>query len=457
MYKAESDALAQPKSKKTQEIFPVKEVTGLSKALSQAAKAENQLTKATLKIVQVADGALAAFDQLDVLGKKKTVSGSSTSSGSSKKTTKEKTDSQAGKGAQAGNQETLSAKLLPDTSQALERLKGIRDAFGSLNLDMETLWQQTLDGLLASWVVTGTLITGNVGLVTGVVGQNLGALWEEGIQPVLQNISESLMQLWSGQIVPGFEGLSRYLAGLIAQAPELLKGFVEPVVGYFTTLLLPGATASFQMLQETAKALDTALSGVAAGIIASLEGITTFMNGVFSGDWQKAWDGIKTVFQGQWQGMLEFARGTVNAIISIINSMIKAATDGINYIIKQLNQISFDIPDWVPGIGGSSFGIHINPLTPYQIPRLATGAVIPPGAEFLAVLGDQRSGRNLEAPENLIRQIVREESAGQQMRLNISAKGSAGELVRWLRFEMERETGRQGTSLIKGGENLAVY
>ena len=47
-----------------------------------------------------------------------------------------------------------------------------------------------------------------------------------------------------------------------------------------------------------------------------------------------------------------------------------------------------------------------------QIPRLAQGAVIPPNREFLAVLGDQRHGTNLEAPEDLIRKIVREEAGG---------------------------------------------
>lgn len=62
------------------------------------------------------------------------------------------------------------------------------------------------------------------------------------------------------------------------------------------------------------------------------------------------------------------------------------------------NCYSFDIPDWVPGVGGKTFGVNIPMIPDYKIPALAQGAVIPPNREFLAVLGDQRSGTNIETP-----------------------------------------------------------
>lgn len=71
------------------------------------------------------------------------------------------------------------------------------------------------------------------------------------------------------------------------------------------------------------------------------------------------------------------------------------------------------IPDWVPFIGGESFGFNLPNISAPQIPYLASGAVIPPNAPFMAVLGDQKRGNNIEAPEELIRRIVREESGGQ--------------------------------------------
>ena len=83
-----------------------------------------------------------------------------------------------------------------------------------------------------------------------------------------------------------------------------------------------------------------------------------------------------------------------------------------------------------------------------SIPALATGAVIPPNGEFLAVLGDQKKGRNLEAPENLIRQIVREESGG-GLSGTLTIRPAPG-LTRYLAYELKREDARAGTPLVEG-------
>ena len=84
------------------------------------------------------------------------------------------------------------------------------------------------------------------------------------------------------------------------------------------------------------------------------------------------------------------------------------------------------------------------------IPQLATGAVIPPNRRFTAVLGDQRNGMNLEAPEGLIRKIVREESGGGGSTV-IRFSGSLAQLARVLKPEIEREGIRAGTPLAGGG------
>jgi len=71
---------------------------------------------------------------------------------------------------------------------------------------------------------------------------------------------------------------------------------------------------------------------------------------------------------------------------------------GINAAVGALNNLSFDVPDWVPEIGGNSIGFNIPELSTISIPRLAQGAVIPPNKEFLAMLGDQNKGTNIETP-----------------------------------------------------------
>lgn len=177
-----------------------------------------------------------------------------------------------------------------------------------------------------------------------------------------------------------------------------------------------------------------------------LDGLGNFISGVFSGNWEKAWLGIKQVFAGVWNGIIDIVQSVINGLIS-----------GLNSVINALNSISVTIPDWVPVFGGQSFGLSLNTfgnvdLSRFKhIPQLAKGAVLPPNQPFVAMLGDQTKGRNLEAPESLIRKIVREESGSGPVQVIIKADGELGALIRLLKFEIEEEERRTGVQLVLGG------
>jgi hypothetical protein len=119
-------------------------------------------------------------------------------------------------------------------------------------------------------------------------------------------------------------------------------------------------------------------------IIDAFSGLVQFVAGVLTGDWKKA----------------------INGILKMFNAMISNMLSGLNGLISALNKVRFNIPDWVPSLGGKSFGINIPKLTAPQIPYLAKGAVIPPNAPFMAMLGDQRHGTNIEAPLSTIQEAV---------------------------------------------------
>jgi hypothetical protein len=103
---------------------------------------------------------------------------------------------------------------------------------------------------------------------------------------------------------------------------------------------------------------------------------------------------IAPVFTWQWWS---------NLGKNAINGLIASVEKGLNFIINKINTLSWNVPDWVPGIGGKKWGFNFRNI---QIPRLAQGAVIPPNREFLAVLGDQKQGTNIEAPAELIKEMV---------------------------------------------------
>ena len=183
-------------------------------------------------------------------------------------------------------------------------------------------------------------------------------------------------------------------------------------------------------------------------LIDVLEGLTDFIAGVFTGDWKRAWKGVEKAFDANaqylvdtidwllsafgtslngidkatakcwnnikskttsiWSGIKSTIKGAVNGIIGFINGMISGLISGINSAISALNKLSVSIPDWVPSVGGKTFGFNIRTVSAPRIPYLAKGAVIPPNAPFMAVLGDQRHGTNIEAPLSTIQEAVAE-------------------------------------------------
>ena len=125
--------------------------------------------------------------------------------------------------------------------------------------------------------------------------------------------------------------------------------------------------------------------------------------------WTNGWTSVKTAVVNIWNGIWGFIKGIINSIIGGINGMIKGIVGGINSIIGVLNKLNIDIPDWIPELGGKTFGFNLQTVTAPQIPMLAKGGVIPPNQEFMAILGDQKHGTNIEAPLDTIKQAVAEE------------------------------------------------
>lgn len=131
-------------------------------------------------------------------------------------------------------------------------------------------------------------------------------------------------------------------------------------------------------------------------------GFKTKVSSIFPGIKQTiidAWNGIKTSTTNIWNGIKNAVKSPINAIIGFMNRWLRGMANIINGLSGMLNNLKFDIPDWVPGVGGNSLGFNIPKVTAPQIPYLASGAVIRGGDPFMAVLGDQPRGQtNIETP-----------------------------------------------------------
>jgi len=140
---------------------------------------------------------------------------------------------------------------------------------------------------------------------------------------------------------------------------------------------------------------------------------TAFMNMVTNAG--QSWSSISEIWKNAgswfrtqvWEPLKSGTAGMSNGILRILNKMGSHLSTGFNGLFDSLNDISLTIPDWVPVIGGKTLGFSLGKVRMPQIPQLAKGAVLPANKPFLAMVGDQRHGTNVEAPLQTIRDAVK--------------------------------------------------
>lgn len=254
------------------------------------------------------------------------------------------------------------------------------------------------------------------------------------IGEALRSIIESLKRIWDSPAVQFIVKTVLYVAmqriewilssvGLVLEGiADILDGNVwegiKKVNRGLLDLMNPigGLQDDFKSLWEKA----------ASGASSAWEGIKNAFKSVpewFQGKFRDAWQKVKDVFStgGRiWSGIKEGIENTfrtvVNAIIRGMNTIIAVPFNKINSMLNTIRNAHF------LGISPFQNMWGVNPLPVPQIPMLARGAVIPANRQFLAVLGDQRNGNNLEAPESLLRQIVREEAGSAGSRYEFIAR-----------------------------------
>lgn len=272
----------------------------------------------------------------------------------------------------------------------------LSDTWDGLKTGAKTAFDKTSNVIKAAW--NGTKSTATT--VWGAISSNLTTTWDN-------------IKLWAKT---KFEDL-KTIVSVVWNVMKLVastvwKDIKEKVVGFATGLkddvvekikkLRDSIKSKWERIKEVAKywwdTIVTTITTPVSGMVDKIGGFLDLIKGAF----RRAFNGIKTVI-----------KAPINAIIGFINTMITGVVTGINGVIDTLNLLSFTIPDWVPGFGGAHFGLNISRIVSYpQIPELARGAVIPPNSPFLAMLGDQKHGTNVEAPLDTIKQAVQEAGGG---------------------------------------------
>ena len=289
-------------------------------------------------------------------------------------------------------------------------------------------------------------IRGPIGIITAIVS---GALLVLGIILTCSGI----LPLGIGLIAAGAIGLATVAAINRNAIVEALQG----TIGTITAMASGALLVLGIILVCTGVGMPLGIGLILAGAAGLATVVAVNWSSVV--DWVKnAWNAVKNfwneniapVFTAKW--WLDLGKTCINGLIAGfeggINGIISAFESMINWIVDGLNKISFDIPDW---LGGGSFGINLQRANfgRVSIPRLAQGAVIPPNREFLAILGDQKQGTNIETPLDTMlqafKQALSEGGYGQNQTVVLELDGR--ELGRTIVRLGKQENNRVGSKL----------
>lgn len=374
-----------------------------------AAKLAKQL-EASKKSAQ---SILAAFDQLNVLQQKQAEQPESTVALQQVPISEEA----------IGIADKIKDKIQELKDKWSDFVDGVKDKWEGTKEVIERAWNRTKEflaneweGLKQAWARTVEFVQNEWADIKEVLGrawtrtkefltnewEDLKRAWTRTVDFIgneWEGIKEAIESVWTNTknfLEDEWEGLKTAWSRTVAFINNEWNTILS-VAGTIWTSLVASATTAWNNIKAIWNGAGDWFVGIANSIMSAF---VTVFNWLRS-QWSEIFEGVKDI-----------SKNAINTVIDLLNGLLRSIVSGINGMIGMLNSIEIDIPEWVPIFGGQSWSVSIPTISAPHIPRLATGAVIPPNSQFLAMLGDQRSGTNIEAPADLIRQIVREEMSG---------------------------------------------
>lgn len=191
---------------------------------------------------------------------------------------------------------------------------------------------------------------------------------------------------WNG-IKGIFVGIWDFIKGVALSVWDFLKGIwnsikdnVESIwngIKSFLSNIWSGIkSAAVNIWTGLKNAVMAVVNGIKSGITTAFNAVKTFVSNCFNT--------IKNVATSVWNAIWGAIKGVINGILGGIEGMVNGVIKGLNFMINALNKLSFDVPDWVPLIGGKKFGFNIKNISEVSLPRLADGGMVNAGTAFIA-------------------------------------------------------------------------
>ena len=205
------------------------------------------------------------------------------------------------------------------------------------------------------WSQYGQTLIDNLKGFVDSIQKIIITVWESVIKPIITNALEMLSWLWENHLKGVVEELGTFIMKLVNGVLEIWNKVISPIIRFLTEVLSPIFVSVFTYMSDSFGTAIAVIADVAKGLLRALGGIIDFIVGVFTGDWGRAWEGVKNIFRGVFEGLIGIAKWPLNAVIDLVNGAIA----GINASISKINL--------VPGINLPSIP---------RIPKLAKGGIV---------------------------------------------------------------------------------
>jgi hypothetical protein len=256
-------------------------------------------------------------------------------------------------------------------------------------------------------------------------------VWNNVIKPIVANALTAVKKLWDEHLKGLVEQIVIFVAKLVDGALEIWNKFISPIINWLIQMLAPGFVNAINSIVNKFTTFLGFVADVASGLIKSLGGIIDFLVGIFTGDWEKAWLGVREIFSGIFDSLKAIVKTPINYVI-----------DGINSMIRALNKLNIHVPS-IPGITeGFNLGFSIN-----EIPKLAKGGIT--SGPMLAMIGDNPGGEEVVSPLDDLKIMLVEAVTSAMSAFNQNDNGNVILMVG------ETELGRVAISGIKKAQRIA--
>lgn len=286
--------------------------------------------------------------------------------------------------------------------------KGVEDIIKPAMETLKTITIDINDTIGNEWEKTGeTLLEKFGGFIDSIKGI-WNNFYDNILKPVWDIILGAINDIWSEYLKPLWEKILSFFTSLGECILTVWNNFLAPIVNWLITVLAPIVVNIVNTIIGVVKTIIGVIAGVIGGILDALGGLLDFITGIFSGNWKKAWEGIKKFFKGIWDAIWSICKGIINLIIDGINglwsgiySVIAALVNGVGSIAGAIGSLfgqdwSFEMPKKAPTIPKLAKGGIVTSETLATIGERGKEAVLPleNNTEWMDVLAEKIANRN---------------------------------------------------------------